>query len=753
MKECFVSCIVDGAFYCRCSVGDLTEGEEVDYFKRESGIIEGACSFTFHEGLSLDTVAERIEHQKLMDKFKSENSIEIDPRPMIPAGNGLYVLQNPHNPLPYDPPPHVKKMREFIAIAEDIRAGRPEVPPIEEAVEWYALLFPIHASTDVPEYAFAARFLGKLTEMQIDAIDIAYQKSYTGKHPIRFYCRQSFPAGSEVEKRLDYLLSKSNLSPGMAEALDTVVAIAERVSGMDESELKAYVESVQTTKPVAAPAEVQCYVYVIDIKRQFIAFALSCPDEKTGTRACMMAVNETGFDGNDRFSFQSGVTGVGSFVTIQIESDSWLGAIAAQDKQVTGRGGRIIVREGKKTHKQFDRDAFEFAASHTNEFLTGGTCAESHKEILAFMRSVDKALKKLTGVVAHSIETIPTVESAASSEPMATVPADTTESESANDTQTATQPAMVESIEWYALASHGSRKNLYDSDDVAGKIQNAEAAVSIGRLTANQMRAFLLEYEKGYYGWDCIAGGYNIVFISRRSIQDGSVEDYRLKALLGKKLQGYRGKRNYRQEALDAAVRMAKDIRKSEKPVAVPPVQSAPMPKPVKTLPILLARKKDKTEKESESTDDNGRTTYDGNFLANMSPPTAENMIVDNVKELAKEISAPIVAAIKEGTAVNKKGFQSLKSIDHQSLSELVKTLPPLHCEKEDENWVTASTAVKNTGEPLGNLNKQRQRGESFPFEGLVYGRDPEGRIWCHVSGSRKVFYRKSDLSGQIASR
>jgi DNA-binding PadR family transcriptional regulator len=107
---------------------------------------------------------------------------------------------------------------------------------------------------------------------------------------------------------------------------------------------------------------------------------------------------------------------------------------------------------------------------------------------------------------------------------------------------------------------------------------------------------------------------------------------------------------------------------------------------------------------------------------------------------------------IEKGTAVNKKGFDSLKQKSHQSLAELVKTLPLLQQEREDENWVSLSTAETLTGEDKENLKKQRQRGANVLYEGLEYGKDTEGRIWCQPS-KRKVFYLKKYLSGHNFSR
>ena len=101
---------------------------------------------------------------------------------------------------------------------------------------------------------------------------------------------------------------------------------------------------------------------------------------------------------------------------------------------------------------------------------------------------------------------------------------------------------------------------------------------------------------------------------------------------------------------------------------------------------------------------------------------------------------------IKENTAVTKKGLPPTEPPEHQSLAELVKTLPPLKYGREDENWVSLSTAATHTGETTDNLRKQRQRGENVFFEGLEYGRDTEKRIWFGMS-QRKVFYLKKTLS------
>ena len=121
----------------------------------------------------------------------------------------------------------------------------------------------------------------------------------------------------------------------------------------------------------------------------------------------------------------------------------------------------------------------------------------------------------------------------------------------------------------------------------------------------------------------------------------------------------------------------------------------------------------------------------------------------EQIVELLKEQNR----LIEKGTTVNRKGFDSLKPVNHQSLAELVRTLPPLRLEKEDENWILAARVAEKTGETIENLKKQRQRGEHYPHEGLVYGCDTEGRIWCNVSKSRSFFYYTSFLSGHNFSR
>jgi len=111
----------------------------------------------------------------------------------------------------------------------------------------------------------------------------------------------------------------------------------------------------------------------------------------------MMATIEAGFDGND-YAFQSGVINVVSHVSLQIEPSHWLDKIAARDARITTRRGQeIVVREGKKTYKQFDKEEFDFAETHTKKLLsTNGVIAEDYARSFSLMRSLDKALKELT---------------------------------------------------------------------------------------------------------------------------------------------------------------------------------------------------------------------------------------------------------------------------------------------------------------------------------------------------------------------
>jgi len=108
----------------------------------------------------------------------------------------------------------------------------------------------------------------------------------------------------------------------------------------------------------------------------------------------------------------------------------------------------------------------------------------------------------------------------------------------------------------------------------------------------------------------------------------------------------------------------------------------------------------------------------------------------------------------EKSTAVNKKGFASLKPIDIRLLTELIKTLPP-PAAGEDENWLSVQTVALSTGESVDNLKKQRSEergGKKITIDGSEYGRDTEGRIWFKVS-DRVFLYYEATISGQDLSR
>jgi len=119
---CVAECLL-----CRCSIGDLLDDEEVEIFEQDSNI-KNNPDFVFHKGISLTSKAERYEHQKLLDKFKSDNSLDSRAKDfgmLSPSDKEFLGIQ--------DPPSHIVKMREYIAIAETIRKIRPPVaavPPV-----------------------------------------------------------------------------------------------------------------------------------------------------------------------------------------------------------------------------------------------------------------------------------------------------------------------------------------------------------------------------------------------------------------------------------------------------------------------------------------------------------------------------------------------------------------------------------------------------------------------------------------------
>lgn len=128
----------------------------------------------------------------------------------------------------------------------------------------------------------------------------------------------------------------------------------------------------------------------------------------------------------------------------------------------------------------------------------------------------------------------------------------------------------------------------------------------------------------------------------------------------------------------------------------------------------------------------------------------------NQVVELLKKLNS----LVEKNTIVNKKGFDSLKPINHQSLAELVKTLPPLPgYEKENENWVLSKTAAAITGMRASYLGNLRRHSEKIPVpdDGIFYGQDKDGRIWFKVAednreraSGKKIFYLKTSLSATI---
>ena len=137
-------------------------------------------------------------------------------------------------------------------------------------------------------------------------------------------------------------------------------------------------------------------------------------------------------------------------------------------------------------------------------------------------------------------------------------------------------------------------------------------------------------------------------------------------------------------------------------------------------------------------------------------------VIVKNIEPLAVkdnriiELLEKLNSLVEKNTAVNRKGFESLKPVNHQSLAELVKTLPPLpDYAKENENWVSSKTAAAITGLGAGYLGNLRRYSEKSPDpdNGVFYGQDKDGRIWFKVAESKrektsgkKIFYLKTSL-------
>ena len=129
-----------------------------------------------------------------------------------------------------------------------------------------------------------------------------------------------------------------------------------------------------------------------------------------------------------------------------------------------------------------------------------------------------------------------------------------------------------------------------------------------------------------------------------------------------------------------------------DEPGVAPPIFSAASGKPTRSIPLA--------DEPNEV------------WVANEEPIAVRDDGVVKAIEKTNELLAKQNSLIEKGTAVNKKGFASLKPIDVRSLTELIKTLPP-PAAGEDENWLSVQTVAQSTGESLDNRPvRQRQFGE-----------------------------------------
>jgi hypothetical protein len=113
------------------------------------------------------------------------------------------------------------------------------------------------------------------------------------------------------------------------------------------------------------------FIYALSKKKRMLVAALSCPDEKTGNRAYMMACQQTGLDLDDSVC---GVIRVNAHATINVHDD---------DSHGTSK-------------LKFDVDDFEFAELQTRERIHEGKIGGRYDN---FMRSVEVALEELTGEI------------------------------------------------------------------------------------------------------------------------------------------------------------------------------------------------------------------------------------------------------------------------------------------------------------------------------------------------------------------
>ena len=115
-----------------------------------------------------------------------------------------------------------------------------------------------------------------------------------------------------------------------------------------------------------------------------------------------------------------------------------------------------------------------------------------------------------------------------------------------------------------------------------------------------------------------------------------------------------------------------------------------------------------------------------------------QNLDITDITRITQEVGDQIAellqkqnSLIEKSTDVNRKGFNSLKTIDHLSFIERIKKLPPPpQFEQEDENWISEETLIKHTGEKADTLKHQRSRGDCYPvLESVLEGEEVVSEI------------------------
>lgn len=300
--------------------------------------------------------------------------------------------------------------------------------------------------------------------------------------------------------------------------------------------------------------------------------------------------------------------------------------------------------------------------------------------------------------------------------------------------------------EYYAFiyTNDGESDDIDDYIDCEERdVEIAVGAVCVGELTSQQSHLCIRHYRKELKTRKL---EYVARFVERQSIPPSKETELKLLLFAESPPDG--------QEALDTLVRIANAVRKASdcesKNVATQAKLLLAESTNTDFLPMTFAASGkgnpisalEMYHEQIEQADAPADV-----FVKNKEPITTseshDSPLVGVIKE-TNELLKKQNRLIEKGTTISKKGFGSLKPVDYQSLAELVKTLPPLKSESEDENWVARSTVSELTGEKTESLRQQRRRGETISFEYLLYGKDTEGRIWCKVSEGRKVFYLKN---------